>query len=87
MAWILTIVRNLCYTRLKAGRICEDISQYDHLSLEEETGAAIDRLVLQKALDILAIGEKSVRKVPKISMMTTKNYSVPSITPGLVMRA
>ena len=26
MAWILTIVRNLCYTRLKSGDICEDIS-------------------------------------------------------------
>ncbi len=60
MAWILTIVRNLCYTRLKAGRICEDISQYDHLSLEEETGAAIDRLVLQKALDILAYEDRQI---------------------------
>ena len=28
MAWILTIVRNLCLNRIRAGKVCEDLSEY-----------------------------------------------------------
>ena len=32
MAWILTIVRNLCLNRIRAGKVCEDLSEYDDLA-------------------------------------------------------
>ncbi len=60
MAWVLTIVRNLCYTMLKNGDICEDISAYDsllHCSDQEQT---VDRMVLQKALEVLPFEDRQI---------------------------
>lgn len=60
MAWILTIVRNLCYTRLKSGDICEDISQYEDLLHVSEGEQTVDRMVLQKALEILPFEDRQI---------------------------
>ena len=60
MAWILTIVRNLCYTKLKSGDICEDISQYEDLLHVNEGEQTVDRMVLQKALDMLPFEDRQI---------------------------
>ena len=60
MAWILTIVRNLCYTRLKSCDICEDISQYEDLLHAGEGEQTVDRLILQTALDALPFEERQI---------------------------
>lgn len=60
MAWILTIVRNLCYTRLKTGEICEDLSQYENIAQQDESDRTVDRMILQKALDILNFEERQI---------------------------
>ena len=60
MAWILTIVRNLCYTKLKSGDICEDISQYEDLLHVSEGEQTVDRMVLQKALEVLPFEDRQI---------------------------
>lgn len=60
MAWILTIVRNLCYTMLKNGDICEDISEYDNLLHVSEQERTVDRMVLQKALEVLPFEDRQI---------------------------
>ena len=60
MAWVLTIVRNLCYAKLKSGDICEDISQYENLLHGDESNQTVDRMVLQKALGILDFEDRQI---------------------------
>lgn len=60
MAWILTIVRNLCYTKLKTCDMSVDISQYEDLLHYDESDKTIDRMMLQKALDILSFEERQI---------------------------
>ena len=64
MAWLLTIVRNLCYTRLKSGRVCEDVSEYENFvsdpSAGDSAGDIEDREVLEKAMKILDHDERQI---------------------------
>jgi len=60
MAWILTIVRNLCYTKLKSGEMSVDIAQYENLLHGDETNQTLDRIVLQKALEILPFEDRQI---------------------------
>ena len=60
MAWILTIVRNLCYTKLKSGEVCEDLNEYENLIHADESSQVIDRMVLQKTLDILSFEDRQI---------------------------
>lgn len=61
MAWILTIVRNLCYNRIRAGKVCEDLSQYDDLiSGPDDSEAVLDRMVLETAMKILDAEERQI---------------------------
>ena len=61
MAWILTIVRNLCYNRIRAGKVCEDLSQYDDLfGGPDDSEAVLDRMVLEKAMKILDAEERQI---------------------------
>lgn len=59
LTWILTIVRNLCYSRIRAGKVCEDISEYENLA-----GAcaddSVDRIVLEQAMQILEADERQI---------------------------
>ncbi len=59
LAWLLTIVRNLCLNRIKAGKVCEDISQYENLA-GEEADDSIDRIVLAQAMQILDSDERQI---------------------------
>lgn len=60
MAWILTIVRNLCYTKLKSGDVCEDLSQYENIAHPDESERTVDHMILQKALDILEFEDRQI---------------------------
>ena len=60
LAWILTIVRNLSYNRIRSGKLCEDISEYENFASSDETGQTIDRLVLEKALQILGFEDRQI---------------------------
>ena len=59
MAWILTIVRNLSYNRLRSGEVCEDLSQYEHL-VSADGEMSEDRIVLEKAMQILDFQERQI---------------------------
>ena len=59
MAWLLTIVRNLCYNRIRAGKVCEDIVEYENLAAASADDS-IDRMVLEQAMEILDSEERQV---------------------------
>ncbi len=61
LAWILTIVRNLSYNKIRAGRVCEDISEYESEAyVSDGVEAALDRHVLEKAIEILEFEERQI---------------------------
>ena len=60
LAWILTIVRNLCYSKIRAGAVCEDISEYEGLVHSDESGHVLDKLILQEALTTLDFEERQI---------------------------
>lgn len=61
MAWILTIVRNLCYNRIRAGKVCEDLAEYDDLfGGPDDSEAVLDRMVLETAMKILDPEERQI---------------------------
>jgi len=59
LQWILTIVRNLCYNRIRSGKLCDDIDEY-----REVIGAGgdeiSDRLLLKDALEVLDFDERQI---------------------------
>ena len=60
LSWLLTIVRNLSYNKLRSGTMSEDISQYEDLFGVDETDATVDRIVLEKAMEILTFEERQI---------------------------
>ena len=60
LAWILTIVRNLSYNRIRSGKLCEDISEYENFAFSDETDRTIDRIVLDKALKTLDFEDRQI---------------------------
>ena len=61
MAWILTIVRNLCLNRIRSGKVCEELPEYDDLaSAPDSSEAVLDRLVLETAMSILDAEERQI---------------------------
>ena len=63
LAWILTIVRNLAYNKIRAGRVNEDLSQYEDYSIDghvDETDVITDRMVLKQAMSILDFEERQI---------------------------
>jgi len=60
LSWVMTIVRNLSYNRLRAGNICEDISQYENIVSIDDTDRTVDRLVLEKAMEVLTFEERQI---------------------------
>lgn len=75
MAWILTIVRNLCYTKLKSGEVCEDLAEYENLAHPDESSRTIDRLVLQKTLDILSFEDRQIVVLHALTGMKHKEIA------------
>ncbi len=61
MAWILTIVRNLCLNRIRAGKVCEELSEYDDLAGSlNDSDAMLDRMVLETAMNVLDAEERQI---------------------------
>ena len=61
MAWILTIVRNLCLNKIRAGRVCEDLSEYDDLAgSSNDSEDMLDRMVLETAMSVLDAEERQI---------------------------
>ena len=60
LAWILTIVRNLCYSKIRAGSVCEDIQEYEDLLGVSDDGSLLDRIVLQEAMAELDFEERQI---------------------------
>jgi len=61
MAWILTIVRNLCLNRIRAGKVCEDLSEYDDLAgAAGDSDTVLDRMVLETAMNVLDAEERQI---------------------------
>lgn len=60
MAWLLTIVKNLCYNRIRSGRIFEDIDEYEDAAVGEWQDTVTDRSILQQALRILDAEERQI---------------------------
>lgn len=60
LSWILTIVRNLCYNKIRSNRICDDISMYENVVRAESGVDAADRIALEKAMDILDADERQI---------------------------
>ena len=61
MAWILTIVRNLCLNRIRAGKVCEELSEYDDLAGSlNDSDAMLDRMVLETAMSVLDAEERQI---------------------------
>lgn len=59
LSWLLTIVRNLCYSKIRSGKVCEDLSQYENLAGTFEDDS-IDRVVLEQALKLLDTDERQI---------------------------
>lgn len=60
LAWILTIVKNLSYNRIRSGKLCQDISEYEIPADEDGTGRVMNKLVLEKALQILNFEDRQI---------------------------
>ena len=61
MAWILTIVRNLCLNRIRAGKVCEDLSEYyDLAGPSNDSEDMLDRMVLETAMNVLDAEERQI---------------------------
>ncbi|MBP3895919.1 MAG: RNA polymerase sigma factor [Mogibacterium sp.] len=60
LAWILTIVKNLCYSKVRAGGVCEDLSEYEDLVRTDESGSILDKVILQDALNTLDFEERQI---------------------------
>lgn len=64
LSWILTIVRNLAYNKIRAGKVNEDLSQYEDYAmtdeLVDETGIITDRMLLKQAMSILDFEERQI---------------------------
>ena len=61
MAWILTIVRNLCLNRIRAGKVCEDLSEYyDLAGSSNDSETMLDRMVLETAMSVLDAEERQI---------------------------
>lgn len=60
LAWILTIVRNLSYNKIRAGKVCEDISEYEHFAVATDDRSVVDAMILEKAMEVLAFDERQI---------------------------
>ena len=60
LTWMLTIVRNLCYNRIRDNRICEDISQYNDILCSETGHDPEERALVEQAIGVLASDERQI---------------------------
>lgn len=64
MTWMLAIVRNLCYTKIRSGKVCELPGEYElfenSAANHDDSESVLDRMVLKKALEILEFEERQI---------------------------
>ena len=60
MAWILTIVRNLCYNRIRDTKQHEDIADYTHSISGNEHENGINAIILEDAMNVLNEEERQI---------------------------
>ncbi len=60
MAWILTIVRNLCYNRIRDTRQHDDIADYTHSLSDSDHEAGINAMILEEAMNVLNEDERQI---------------------------
>ena len=60
LAWMLTIVRNLCYNTIKSSRPTTDVGECENLALPDGSQASLDRIVLERALELLDSEERQI---------------------------
>lgn len=60
MAWILTIVRNMCYNRIRDAKHHEDIADYTHSISDGGHEAGINAIILEEAMNVLNEDERQI---------------------------
>jgi RNA polymerase sigma-70 factor (ECF subfamily) len=60
LAWLLTIVRNLCFNKMHSSRSTVDIGTCEFPAPADEQQGTLDRIVLEKALGILDLQERQI---------------------------
>lgn len=60
LAWLLTIVRNLSYNKLRNARPAASIDEHEDAASTCDEQATVDRLALQAALKILDLQERQI---------------------------
>lgn len=59
-AWMLTIVRNLCFNKMQSHKRIADVDAQEHAASVDEAQGSLDRIVLDKALAILDLQERQI---------------------------
>lgn len=60
LAWILTIVRNLCYNTIHSRRPAVDVEEHEMIALPDKMQGSLDRLMLERALELLDLQERQI---------------------------
>lgn len=60
LAWILTIVRNLCYNRIRDTKQHEDIADYTHSISDNGHENGINAIILEEAMNVLNEEERQI---------------------------
>lgn len=60
MAWVFTIVKNLCYNKIRKNRQHEDITDYMHSISDKSRDDRINAMVLEEAMNVLNEEERQI---------------------------
>ena len=60
MAWILTIVRNMCYNRIRDTKQHEDIADYTYSISDNGHENDINAIILEEAMNVLNEDERQI---------------------------
>lgn len=60
LAWLLTIVRNLGYNKVRQRKPTIDVQEAEHYVGTTEDGSPLERMMLQEAMDILDPQERQI---------------------------
>ncbi|MGI5966001.1 MULTISPECIES: RNA polymerase sigma factor [Anaerotruncus] len=60
LAWIFTVAKNLAYMELRKKRETADFADYENFLTKDDTVSSVDKLVLQKTLEILEDRDRQI---------------------------
>lgn len=78
LAWILTIVRNLSYNKLKSDRVNADLDAYTNLLVQEDNAQADDRMVLPKRPASPAFPREPERSMNVMTASSSTKWNSPA---------